>query len=101
MTAQVKGAREDMARVVDPDIERKREEAAKLAWGAAAGSAAAAPPAHSTDASGSGSRGSAAEPAVQLDSLSVEQLEAELQRRKAAAAAAQQQQVPKKLRADD
>ncbi|GAB4823555.1 hypothetical protein N2152v2_010601 [Parachlorella kessleri] len=94
MTAQVKGAREDMARVVDPDIERKREEAAKQAWGAAAGSAAAAAPAPSvkTDASGSGSRGSAAEPAVQLDSLSVEQLEAELQRRKAAVAAAQQQQ---------
>ncbi len=97
MTAQVKGAREDMARVVAPDLERKREEAAKQAWGAAAGSAAAAAPAPSvkTDASGSGSRGSAAEPAVQLDSLRVEQLEAELQRRKAAVAAAQQQQVPK------
>lgn len=89
MAAKVQDTREDMARVVDPDIERKRQEAAKAAWGAAAAAPVAAKAAPAA----------AAPAAPQLDGLSIEQLEAELQRRKAAAAAAGQ--VPKELRADE
>ncbi len=107
MTSQVKDAKEGMGKMLDPEIERKREEAAKMAWGGAA-AAAAGPatvqPAEAGSSSGGGSSGqpavAAAAPAaapMHLDSLSVEQLEAELQRRKAAAAKA----VPKELRADD
>ncbi len=108
MTAQVKDAKEGMAKLVDPDIERKREEAAKLAWGgvaavpATAAASAQPTPAGSSPGGSSGGQLAAATATataapVQLESLSVEQLEAELQRRKAAAAA----QVPKELRADD
>ena len=156
----LKGTREDVARMIDPEIERKRADSAKAAWGGAAGAAAGAAAAAAGGSSAAPAPAAAgaqvrhwcrlarqlvgmtralaqawptindilAKPSqptscvfippgpcppyspaerpflcfpasaqASLDSLSVEQLEAELARRRAAAAA----QVPKELRADD
>lgn len=61
---------ENMAKALDPEIEKRREEAAKMAWGGQAPSqppaAAAAPPSSE----------------VPLANLSIEELEKELARRK-------------------
>ena len=76
LTASMQAAGGASASDVDPDIERKREEAAAMAWGGGGGGGgravvAAAPP---------------------LESMSVQELEAELARRKG---------VPQQLSADD
>jgi hypothetical protein len=79
MGASMAAAKASAAGMVDPEIERKREEAMKIAWGGAAPGASV--PAASAAAE-----------------LSMEDLEAELQRRKAAAQA--QAQMPQQLSAD-
>jgi TatA/E family protein of Tat protein translocase len=60
---------DSMAKMIDPEIERRREEAAQMAWGGAAPVAAPA-----------------AETAGGLAEMSIEELEKELQRRKAGSA---------------
>jgi Sec-independent protein translocase protein TatA len=67
ITAEMQQVDETMAKALDPEIERRREEAAKMAWGGQAPSAPAA----------------AAAPEVPLANLSIEELEKELARRKA------------------
>ena len=59
------------AKTIDPEIESRREEAAKMAWGGAAPTAMASPPV-------------VAEAAAPLGNLSIDELEKELARRRAA-----------------
>lgn len=70
ITAGMQQVDENIAKTLDPEIERRREEAAKMAWGGQAPSqppsAAAAPPSSE----------------VPLANLSIEELEKELARRK-------------------
>ncbi|KAL4548453.1 hypothetical protein Ndes2526B_g01024 [Nannochloris sp. 'desiccata'] len=70
VTAGMQQVDENMAKALDPEIEKRREEAAKMAWGGQAPSqppaAAAAPPSSE----------------VPLANLSIEELEKELARRK-------------------
>lgn len=75
LTSSIKGAKDAAASSLDPDIVRKREDAAKMAWGGAAAAALT---------TGGG-----------IDGMSIEELEAELQRRKASA------NVPKELSSED
>ena len=71
ITAGMQQVDESMAKALDPEIEKRREEAAKMAWGGQAPSATIS----SADAS------SPAE--VPLASLSIDELEKELARRRA------------------
>jgi TatA/E family protein of Tat protein translocase len=75
LTSSIKGAKDASAASLDPDIASKREEAAKMAWGGAAAMTGKA--------------------AGGIDGMSIEELEAELQRRKASA------NVPKELSSED
>jgi TatA/E family protein of Tat protein translocase len=75
LTSSIKGAKDASAASLDPDIARKREEAAKMAWGGAAAMTGKA--------------------AGGIDGMSIEELEAELQRRKISA------NVPKELNSED
>ena len=100
---------------IDPDIERKRAEAAAAAWGGAAPAAAApAAPAAAPAAAAAAAAAPAAAAAQQqqqqqqpsaaagkpraVEAMSLEELEAELQRRKAAVAGGQ---LPPTLSAAD
>lgn len=74
LTSSIKGAKDAAAETLDPDIVMKREDAAKMAWGGAAAAMT----------TGGG-----------IDGMSIEELEAELQRRKASA------NVPKELSSED
>lgn len=92
---------DSMAAVVDPDIERKRAEAAAAAWGGALPGAAPAQPAAPAAAPAAAAAGRAAAAAPQpraVEAMSLDELEAELAKRKAKVAAGQ---LPKQLSADD
>jgi Sec-independent protein translocase protein TatA len=68
ITAGMQQVDDTMAKDIDPEIERRREEAAKMAWGGQAPSSSPAAAASSSD--------------VPLGNLSIEELEKELARRK-------------------
>ena len=75
MQAGIRPMKEDMAMLLDPDIERKRAGAAAMAWGGAA------PPAGDGSGGGSSTQASPQQPPAKagLEAMSVEELEAELQ----------------------
>lgn len=79
---------EDIAREIDPQIDAKRSEAERMAWGGAT------PTVTASTAAPAGGEGPAATGGA-LEGLSLEQLEQELQRRKSMG------KVPGELRSDD
>ncbi|KAG2485405.1 hypothetical protein HYH03_015891 [Edaphochlamys debaryana] len=78
-----------LARVVDPDIEAKRAASAQMAWGATPEAPAAASPSPAPAAAEApkpaAAPAAAAAPLKDLAAMSVEELEAEINRRRAAA----------------
>lgn len=85
MQAGIRPIREQAALALDPEIERRRAEAASMAWGGATPTAEAATEAVPQQQ----------QPPKSLEQMSVDELEAELARRRAAAISAGQ--LPKTL----
>ena len=79
---ELKEVSDEMAQQIDPDIEKRRAESARMAWGDTSNSSQ---PSNKSQQSDKDPVGAAAAPKVKdsnMDGMSIEELEAELSRRR-------------------